>query len=136
MDPEYDGMTEDLFEGEEETRERKTRLVSEFVRRAIDNAVGQVQSSGSLSREALGFLIQHGDRGRKEVVRLVAKEVGDFLRATDLSSEVIKVLTNVRMDVSVSFRKNDDGGVDPVVQQSTEVDGEPLDFHDDAENTD
>ena len=60
------------------------RGVSDFVRRAIENTVGSVQTTSSLSREAINYLLQHGDKGKKEVVRIVASEVGDFLGGTDL----------------------------------------------------
>jgi hypothetical protein len=96
---------------------RRPRVVSEFVRRAIENTVGQVQSTGLLSRDALNYLLQQGDKGKKEVVRIVAHEVGEFLRGVDLSSEVIKVLTSIQVEVnaSVRFKPTKDGSVKPEV---------------------
>lgn len=105
---EYDD--DDMFARRERQR-HSSRVVSDFVRRAIENTVGQVQSSGALPKDALHYLLQQGDKGRKEVVRIVAKEVGDFLRHTDISSEVVKVLTNVQVDMSASirFKRNPEG---------------------------
>lgn len=121
----YEGMTEDLLDDDDlGSRERPpTRLVSEFVRRAIDNTLGQVHYSSSVPKDALQYLLHQGDRGRREIVRIVAKEVGDFLRATDLSSELIKVLTSVQVDVSASvrFKRNANGDIEPDVQHRTEV---------------
>ena len=101
---------DDMFARRERQR-HSSRVVSDFVRRAIENTVGQVQSSGALPKDALHYLLQQGDKGRKEVVRIVAKEVGDFLRHTDISSEVVKVLTNVQVDMSASirFKRNPEG---------------------------
>jgi hypothetical protein len=116
MESDGEEMTGDMYEDERLERDRQRgRVMGEFVRRAIDNAFEQVQSSSSAPKEALSFLLHQGDRGRREVVRIVAKEVGDFLRATDLSSEVIKVLTSVEADfkVHVKFRRTEGGGVKP-----------------------
>lgn len=90
---------------------RRPRVVSDFVRRAIENTVGTVSGSGSISRDTLNYLLQQGDRGKRELVRIVGHEVGEFLRNVDLSSEVIKVLTSVQVDVnaSIRFRPTKDG---------------------------
>jgi hypothetical protein len=86
-------------------REREGRVgVGDFVRRAIENTVGSVQNTSSTTRDALQYLLHQGDKGRKEILRIVAKEVGDFLHHVDLSSEIIKVLTNVEMDFNASVR--------------------------------
>lgn len=104
---------------EERRRGRKDRHpVQEMFRRAIENTVESVQNSGALPKEALTYLLQQGDKGRRELVKVAAKELGDFLRATDISSEVVKILTTVQMDmrVSVRFKRNEDGsGVTPEV---------------------
>ena len=50
-------------------RWQRPKVVSDFLRRAIENTVGSVEKSGSLSREALQYLLQQGDKGKKEVTR-------------------------------------------------------------------
>ncbi len=127
--PESEGSTEDLFEeffrrerdGGERDRQR-TRVVSEFVRRTIENAVGQVQQSSTVPREALSFLLHQGDKGKRELVRIVATEVGDFLRHVDISTEVVKVLSNIQMDfqASVRFKRTGDG-LEPDIQTESSV---------------
>lgn len=104
-------------------RWQRPRVVPEFVRRAIENTVGSVQNTGSLSREALQYLLQQGDRGKKELVRIVGQEVGEFLRNVDLSSELVKILTSVQVEVSASirFKHAKDGGIRPEIVQSAEV---------------
>ncbi|MBK8012971.1 MAG: hypothetical protein IPK13_16645 [Deltaproteobacteria bacterium] len=114
---------DEMFSRRERSEGGRSNLVGEFVRRAIENTVGQAKSTGTLSREALMFLLQQGDRGKKEIVRVVAKEVGDFLRHVDLSSEVVKVLTGLQVDfqASVRFRKNPEGAVEPVISSDAGV---------------
>lgn len=124
--------TEDLFddffsrrdrETDHRERERRSRILTEFVRRTLENAVGQVQQSSTVPREALTYLLQQGDRGKREVVRIVGTEVGDFLRHIDISTEVLKVLGNLQLDVSASvrFRRTDQGGLEPEVASETAV---------------
>jgi hypothetical protein len=127
---------DDMFSRRE--RDRRQGVVTDFVRRAIENTVGQVQNTGSLSREAITYLLQQGDKGRKEVLRIVAKEVGDFLRNVDLSTEVIKVLTGLQMDFSASVKfRHADGKLKPEVSttsssiQETEPEEEPKTEEDD-----
>ena len=123
-----DRETSDLEDDEmfaRRERERRQGVVTDFVRRAIENTVGQVQNTSSISREAFHYLLQQGDKGRKEVLRIVAKEVGDFLRHVDISTEVIKVLTNVQMDFSASVKfRHVDGKLQPEVAD-TKVSVEP-----------
>lgn len=114
-------LEDDMFNHRERERSpndrwQRPKVVSDFLRRAIENTVGSVEKSGSLSREALQYLLQQGDRGKKEVVRIVAHEVNDFLKNVDLSSEVLKVLTNLEVDVHASIKfKTKDGAIQPVI---------------------
>ena len=120
LDEDYD---DDMYaRREKQQRGRQPGMVTDFVRRALENTVGSVQS-GSLPRDAIQYLLQQGDKGRKEIVRIVAKETGDFLRHTDLSSELIKVLTNIEIEASanIKFKKNREGGVTPEVSPSSRV---------------
>jgi len=101
---------DDVFGGEEPGdddplgRRDKRPRVSDFVRRAIENTVGSVQDKGSAPREALEYLLKQGDKGRRELFRIVAGEVGDFLKHVDLAGEVVKVLTSVQVEVNASLR--------------------------------
>ena len=111
-----------------DARDRPSLGITDFVRKKLESTVEQVQTTGSLSKEALTYVIQQGDKGRKEVLRIVAQEVGDFLKNTDLSQEITKVLTGLKIDVnaSIAFRANETGdGVKPEVESKVEVGGTP-----------
>ncbi len=124
-DPDDDDLfADEMFERRERSgRGRGTPRVSDFVRRAIENTVGSVQNTGSLSRDAIQYLFQQGDRGKREVVRIVAREVGDFLKHVDLASEISKVLTSVQVDVQASlrFRPSEHGLPRPEVSEDSEA---------------
>jgi hypothetical protein len=127
LDDPYESVEEDdMFSQRERVageRRRSPRVVPDFLKRAIENTMGSMQNTGSMSREALSYLLQQGDRGKKEVVRIVAQEVGMFLKNVDLSSEIIKVLTAVQLEVnaSVKFKPTKDGGIKPEITHNTEV---------------
>src|SRR5262249_966827 len=91
--------TEPLHEAERGNRRRPG--VSDFVRRAIEKTVGE---SSVIGKDALSHLLQQGDRGRKEVLRIIANEVGEFLRNTDLSDQIVKILTSVEVDLSMNVK--------------------------------
>lgn len=118
----HEDPDDDMF-GRRERHRQGSRVVGDFVRRAIENTVGQVQSSGAMPKEAISYLLQQSDKGRKEVVRLVASEVGEFLRHTDISSEVVKILTNVQVDMSASlrFKRNPEGRLSTEIDDGAEV---------------
>jgi hypothetical protein len=101
---------DDLFGREGRGERRRRPAVGDFVRKAIET-MGSVSSSGSVGREALDYLLRQGDRGRRELFRIVAHEVGDFLRNVDVSGEVVKVLSSLQVEFSATlrFRPTDDG---------------------------
>lgn len=112
--------TEDLDDEMFARRERKRDYsVSDFFKRAIKDTVGTVQEKSS-PKEAIQFLISQGDRGRKELVRMVAKEVGDFLRHTDVSTEIVKSLTSLEVDLNATlrFRPSPDGKLRVEIEES------------------
>lgn len=109
----HDDPDDEMF-SRRESRGR-SRGVPDFVRRAIENTMGSVQSTGAVSKEAIHFFLSTTDKRRREIVRMFATEVGDFLKHADISSEIVKVLTSVEADVEfkVRFRRTDDGKVVP-----------------------
>lgn len=98
-------------------REARSRLrhMPDFVRRAIEDTMGSMTQTQNASKEALQFFLSTTDKTKREIVRIVASEVGTFLRHVDISSEVIKVLTGVQADVNISvrFRRTEEGGLEP-----------------------
>lgn len=115
---------DEMFRRRERQYDRYRPVISELVKKAIENTVGQVQNTQSVGRDAITYLLQQGDKGKQQAVRVIAKEVGDFLRATDISSEAVKILTQLRVEVnaSVSFKPAADGRtVRPEVEKGSKV---------------
>ncbi len=101
---------DDLFGKRERDRKQRPRAVSDFVRRAIET-VGSVSQGSSVGRDAFEYLLKQGDRGRREVFRIVAHEVSDFLKNVDLSGEVVKVLSSLQVEFNATlrFKPTEDG---------------------------
>ena len=132
--PEYDDEDEMYSRRERgapyDRGRQRSRVVSDFLRRAIEGTMDSVQNTGSLSKEALQYLFQQGDKGRREVLRIVANEVGDFLRHTDLSTELVKVLTGIQVELnaSIRFKATEEGKIETELGEesgvSVSVDGQ------------
>jgi len=122
-----DEMFSRSMDEDEDAKDRTGLGITDFVRKKLESTMDQVQTTGSLSKEALSYVIQQGDKGRKEVLRIVAQEVGDFLKNTDLSQELTKVLTGMKIDVnaSIAFRAVDEGrSVKPEIEKEITLSGD------------
>lgn len=117
----------------EQRRRRLERIFREAFRRAIekgveagvgtlsraDKAVRGVVDDVPLPKEVLAYFFQQIDETKNSLVRVVAGEVRDFLEATDIASELQRVLTSLSFEIKteVRFIPNDAGsGVKPQVR--------------------
>ena len=71
-----------------------------------------------LPKEIIGYVFASVDETKNAMVRGVAKEVRDFLEATDMAGEFYKALTSLSFEVKTEIRfiPNDAGGVRPQVR--------------------
>lgn len=83
-----------------------------------DGAIRDLVGDAKLPREMAGYLFSQIDESKNLLVRVVAKEVRDFLQATDLSGELTRALTALSFEIrtEVRFVPNDAGGVKPDVK--------------------
>jgi len=86
--------------------------------RSADSALRGVTQDGKLPKELIGYVFATIDETKNATVRVVAKEVRDFLEATDIAGEFYKALTSLSFEVKteVRFIPNDSGGVRPQVR--------------------
>jgi hypothetical protein len=85
----------------------------------VASAVGKALTEAKLPREIAGAVLGQLDETKNDVVRIIAREVRDFLEATDLASEIKAALTSLSFEVrtEVRFIPNDAGtGVRPQVR--------------------
>ena len=83
-----------------------------------DSAVRGALDEGKLPKEIIGYMFSQVDETKNALVRGVAKEVRDFLEATDIAQEFYKALTTLSFEVKTEIRfiPNEKGGVRPDVK--------------------
>lgn len=137
----------------DDASDRKSRLEGLFresVRKAIekgveaglgtltraDSKIREVVDDVKLPREIAGYLFSQIDETKNVLVRVVAREVREFLDATDLAQELQRALTSLSFEIKTEIRfvPNEAGGVKPVVRSKTtpRVHGTEQDDSDDA----
>jgi hypothetical protein len=79
--------------------------------RSADSALRGVTQDGKLPKELIGYVFASVDETKNALVRGVAKEVRDFLDATDIAGEFYRALTS-----EIRFIPNDKGGIRPQVK--------------------
>ena len=86
--------------------------------RSADSALRGVTQDGKLPKELIGYVFASVDETKNALVRGVAKEVRDFLEATDIAGEFYRALTSLSFEVKTEIRfiPNDAGGVRPQVK--------------------
>ena len=86
--------------------------------RSADSAIRGVTQDGRLPKEVIGYVFASVDETKNALVRGVAKEVRDFLEATDIAGEFYRALTSLSFEVKTEIRfiPNDAGGVRPQVK--------------------
>jgi hypothetical protein len=132
MPREFDEKTSSETEPEERERRWSEGVLRDALRKAVekgieagvgtlrsaDSALRGVTQDGRLPKELIGYVFASVDETKNALVRGVAKEVRDFLEATDIAGEFYRALTSLSFEVKTEIRfiPNDAGGVRPQVR--------------------
>lgn len=116
----------------ESRRKRLERILPELLKRAIEKGletgIGHLTHSGEalrgvvnkveLPKEVAGYVLSQVDDTKNVMVRVVAREVREFLEAADLAKELQRALTSLSFEIrtEIRFIPNDAGGVTPNVK--------------------
>ncbi len=108
-------------------------ILPDIVRRGVgglvsDDGIRALVKDRELPREAVGFILGQADATKREVVRMVSKEVRMFLENVDLGGELTKILTSISFEIrtEVRFIPND-AAVKPNVRNRVRVRGRNTD---------
>lgn len=107
------------FERSMETTDAVREVFSEVKIPDIASAVGKALQEAKLPREIASAVLNQIDDAKNDVVRIIAREVREFLEATDLASEIKAALTSLSFEIrtEVRFIPNDAGtGVRPDIR--------------------
>ncbi len=114
-----------------ERRRRLEGLIGEAFRRAVERGVeagvGTLKMADKLRdavddvplpKEMAGYVFSQIDETKNALVRVVAREVREFLEATDVANELQRALTSLSFEIKteVRFIPNEAGGVRPSVK--------------------
>lgn len=118
--------------GGESRRRRLERILPEVLKRAIEkgleagigtltnsrDALQGVVGKVELPKEVAGYVLSQVDETKNAMVRVVAREVREFLQAADLAQELQRALTSLSFEIrtEIRFIPNDAGGVTPDVK--------------------
>ena len=113
-------------------RRRLERLLPGVIKRAIERGIetgiGSITQANDsfrsvvgkteLPKEVAGYVFSQVDETKNAMVRVVAREVREFLEAADLAKELQKVLTTLSFEIrtEIRFVPNDSGGITPDVK--------------------
>jgi hypothetical protein len=133
--------------GKESRRRRLEGVIPEIVRRAVELGVEKAQEAPDnlkqfvgdlkLPKEIAHYLLAQIDETKNGLVRVVAKEIRDFLEHTNFAGEVQKLLTTVQFEVNTTIRFTpNDGRADTKKKASKESDFDDDDDGDDIDDDD
>lgn len=126
-----DAMDEDLLDDVDPTvRKRLEGLIPDLVKKTFYAGVGAVLTTEegirrlakdiNLPKDVAGYLATTASTTKDEVLRVVAREIREFLQTVNLSEEIAKMLTTLSFEVKTEIRfiPNDQklGGVSPDVK--------------------
>lgn len=111
-------------------RQRMEAMIPEMVKRTFAAGLGALFTTEegirrltkelSLPREVAGYLANTAGDAKDELLRIIAREVREFLESVNLSEEIAKMLTMLSFEVKTEIRfiPNDDqyGGIKPDVR--------------------
>lgn len=129
LDPEKEGFWKRNFGSK-----RFEGMVPDVVKRALVGSLGSLFMSEDglresltdlkLPKEAVNFMLKQADNTKKEFLRLIAKELRDFLESTNFYEEIQKILTSLSFEIRTEIRliPNDKRfGIQPEVKNSVSV---------------
>lgn len=111
-------------------RQRLEAFVPELVKRGITAGMGALMSSEEgirrltkdmpVPKDIAGYLVNTASSSKDELLRIIAREVREFLQTVNLSEEIAKMLTTLSFEVKTEIRfiPNDEkySGVEPDVK--------------------
>jgi hypothetical protein len=133
LDPDEDEEVDPTEPRAERRRRRLERILPELLKRAIEKGLetglgtlsnsrdalrGVVGENVKLPQEIVQYIFAQIDDTKSATTRVVAREVREFLAATDLSKELQKALTSLSFEIrtEIRFIPNEAGGITPEVK--------------------
>ncbi len=131
-DDDDDGPLGDLPKA---VRQRIESFIPELVKKTFTAGMGavfttedqirRVTKDMKMPKEVAGYMVNAASSTKDELMRIMAREVRDFLQTVNVSEEIAKMLTLLSFEVKTEIRfiPNDEkyGGVEPDVKASVSL---------------
>ncbi len=125
-------------DGDEPKRRRLEGVIPELFKRAVEKGVETASSAPDniksfvgdmkLPKEIATYLFTQVDETKNGLLRVVAKEVRDFLGQTNIAGDIQKVLTTVQFEINTTIRFTpNDAPATPPTDDSAKKGGEKAD---------
>ncbi len=123
-------LLDDLDTGDEGLRDRLESFIPDLVKRGLVAGMGaamateeglrKITKEMSLPKDVASYLANTASSTKDELLRIMAREIREFLQTVNLSEEIAKMLTTLSFEVKTEIRfiPNDEklGGVSPDVK--------------------
>jgi hypothetical protein len=123
-------ILDEIDDGEGRLRQRLEGLIPDLLKRTLVAGIGAVMTTEegirklakemSLPKEVASYLASTASTTKDEILRILAREIREFLQNVNLSEEIAKMLTTLSFEVKTEIRfiPNDQklGGVSPDVK--------------------
>lgn len=110
-------------------RRRLEGVIPELLKRAIEvgyeKATDMPDSLKHLPKEAASYIFSQVEETKNGVLRVVAREVRDFLEHTNLAGEMSKVLTTLQFEINTTIRFRPNSGDEDEDDAKDGENGEP-----------
>lgn len=110
-DPDFESNEWGDLGGEDASRLLKgiEAIIPGILRRSIVNALSEeglrgVVTEKNIPKEAVGFVLSQADSTRKEILRIVSREIRTFLENMDFGGEIAKILTTLSFEIRTEVR--------------------------------
>jgi hypothetical protein len=112
---------DEVDDPEENDEELDDDGIPDAIRRRLETITKEMP----MPKELAGYLASTAGAGKDEVMRVMAREVREFLQTVNFSEEIAKMLTMLSFEVKTEIRfiPNDEkfGGVEPDVKAKVRV---------------
>lgn len=122
----------DSAELDEMDERSRPKPVSELVRKALVSGVGalfmteegirSVVKELKLPKDALASALAQAEKTKADVVRIVGQEVNAFLRSAQVREEMLKVLSELRLEIRAEVSFKPKGGAKENEEEDPELD--------------
>ncbi|MEZ4460426.1 MAG: hypothetical protein R3E66_12015 [bacterium] len=79
-------------------------IISGLTSALSEEGIRSVVTEKNIPKEAVGFVLSQADSTRREILRIVSREIRTFLENMDFGGEIAKILTTLSFEIRTEVR--------------------------------